>query len=76
MEQIQENEQWKLNGNCEKCRRSNYCSKACTRHNRRIRAELYGVVADKMNKITGGAMREATGMATESVFMRTEKRNI
>ena len=49
MEQIQENEQWKLSGNCEKCRRNNYCSKACTRHNRRIRAELYGLVADKMN---------------------------
>lgn len=39
MEQIQENEQWKLNGNCKKCRRNNYCSKPCTRHNRRIRAE-------------------------------------
>ncbi len=44
MEQIQENEQWKLNGNCEKCRRNNYCSKPCTRHNRR------GLVADIMNK--------------------------
>lgn len=48
MEQIQENEQWKLSGNCEKCRRNNYCSKPCTRHNRRIRAEFNGLVADTM----------------------------
>ena len=38
MEQIQENEQWKLSGNCEKCRRSNYCSTPCTQHNRRKRS--------------------------------------
>ena len=50
MEQIQENEQWRLNGNCEKCRKNNYCSKTCTRHDRRIRAEtrseLKGLVAE------------------------------
>ena len=63
MEQIQENEQWMLNGNCEKCRRNNYCSKPCTRHDRRIRAEtraeLKGLVADTMDKMTGGMMSEA-----------------
>lgn len=59
MEQIQENEQWKLNGNCEKCRRNNYCSTPCTHYNRRIRAEFKGLVADTMNKMTGGVMREA-----------------
>ena len=52
MEQIQENEQWKLNGNCEKCRRNNYCSTPCTHHNKRIRAEFKGLVADTMNKMT------------------------
>lgn len=59
IEQIQENEQWKLNGNCEKCRRNNYCSTPCTHHNRRINAEFKGLVADTMNKMTGGVMREA-----------------
>ncbi len=63
MEQIQENEQWQLNGNCEKCRRNNYCAKPCTRHDRRIRAEiraeLKGLVADTMDKMTGGMMSEA-----------------
>ena len=53
MEQIQENEQWKLNGNCEKCRRNNYCSKTCTRHNRRIRAEFKGLVADTKDQLSG-----------------------
>lgn len=68
MEQIQENEQWKLNGNCKKCRRSNYCSKACTRYNRQIRAELYGLVADKMNKMTGGAMREVIDKTVNGIW--------
>lgn len=31
MERIQENEQWKLDGDCRKCRRVKYCSKPCTR---------------------------------------------
>ena len=52
MEQIQKNEQWKLNGNCEKCRRNNYCSKPCTRYNRRIRAKFKGLVVDTMNKMS------------------------
>lgn len=56
MEQIQENEQWKLNGNCEKCRRNNYCSTPYTHYNRRIRAEFKGLVADTMNKMTGEVM--------------------
>lgn len=58
MERIQENEQWKLKGNCEKCRRNNYCSTPCNRHNKRVRAEFTGLVADMMNKMTGGVVRE------------------
>lgn len=46
METIQENEQWKLSGDCTKCRRNNYCSKPCTRYNRRARAEMKRLVAD------------------------------
>lgn len=29
-EQIPETEQWKLNGDCKKCRRAEYCRKKCT----------------------------------------------
>ena len=68
MEQIQENEQWKLSGNCEKCRRSNYCSTPCTRHNRRIRAEFKGLITDIMNKMTGGVMREAIDKTVNGIW--------
>lgn len=68
MEQIQENEQWKLNGNCEKCRRNNYCSTPCTHYNRRIRAEFKGLVADTMNKMTGGVMREAIDKTVNGIW--------
>lgn len=68
MEQIQENEQWKLNGNCEKCRRSNYCSTPCTRHKRRIRAEFKDLVADTMNKMTGGVMREIIDKTVNGIW--------
>lgn len=27
---IHETEQWKLNGDCDKCRRSEFCRKSCT----------------------------------------------
>ena len=27
--QIPETEQWQLNGDCNKCRRANYCNKSC-----------------------------------------------
>lgn len=28
-EQIEPNEQWKLEGDCKKCRRQRYCTKGC-----------------------------------------------
>lgn len=68
MEQIQENEQWKLNGNCEKCRRNNYCSNPCTHRNRRIKAEFKGLVADTMNKMTGGVMREVIDKTVNGIW--------
>lgn len=68
MEQIQENEQWKLSGDCTKCRRNNYCSKPCTRCNRRARAEMKRLVADTMNKMTGGVMREAIDKTVNGIW--------
>ena len=58
MNKIDETEQWKLGGNCSKCRRKNYCSKGCTSYNRRTEAELYSLVANKMNEMTNGTYRE------------------
>lgn len=55
MERIQENEQWKLEGNCRKCRRAKYCSKPCTHCRRSNQAEIAGYVAEALNDITGGS---------------------
>lgn len=30
------NEQWKSGGDCEQCRRRNYCSKECTEHKKML----------------------------------------
>lgn len=67
MEQIQKNEQWKLSGNCEKCRRNNYCSTPCTRHTRRINSEFNGLVVDIMNKMTGGVLGEVIDKTTNEI---------
>ena len=53
-----ESEQWLLNGDCSKCRRNNYCSKACTRCKRKTKALMQSLVANAMNKATGGVMEE------------------
>ena len=68
METIQENEQWKLSGDCTKCRRNNYCSKPCTRCNRRVRAEMKRLVADTMNEMTGGAMIEIINKTVYNIW--------
>ena len=53
MERIQENEQWKLDGDCRKCRRDKYCSKPCTRCKHVDQAEIAGYVSEALNNITG-----------------------
>lgn len=37
---IKESEQWKLDGDCQKCSRLNYCNKPCTISKRRTDAEI------------------------------------
>lgn len=58
MEKINETEQWLLNGDCRKCRRKNYCSKPCTRCTRVFESEMYSLVSNKLNEMTGGAYGE------------------
>ena len=41
-------EQWKLDGNCDICRRNKYCSKPCTIAKRKTNKELYNSVASAM----------------------------
>lgn len=42
-------DQWKLDGDCEQCRRQNYCSNSCSAHNkrcdRRTQAAMKAVLA-------------------------------
>lgn len=54
-ETINKNEQWKLEGICNECRRANYCRTSCTRRKRRLNYEMHSLIADKLNEITGGA---------------------
>ena len=44
---------WKIDGNCENCRRKNYCSKPCTLNKRRREMMLHGVVGEALNKMLG-----------------------
>lgn len=51
MSRIPETDQWLLSGNCEKCRRRNYCNKPCTKGKRRRDAEIRSMVAEAMIKV-------------------------
>ena len=44
MENINESEQWKLQGDCSKCRRESYCNKRCSAVKNRVKRAVYGVV--------------------------------
>lgn len=44
------NERWLSDGNCELCRRSKYCSKACKANKEATQRNIYSAV----NKATGG----------------------
>lgn len=44
---IPETDQWKLNGNCDKCRRANYCNKPCTAKKKATKRQL-DALKDKM----------------------------
>lgn len=42
---INENEQWLSNGDCNKCRRKNYCGKPCTQHARAMKRTTAMIVS-------------------------------
>lgn len=39
---------WLIDGNCESCRRKNYCSKPCTKNKQAVRQVIRNVVRKKM----------------------------
>lgn len=58
MENKENNEQWKSGGNCNKCRRKNYCKKSCTLHKREEEYRAKSYIAGVMNEMTGGVMEK------------------
>lgn len=55
MKKASKNEQWLLDGNCDICRRRNYCKKDCTKRTRATAAWLSGAVKGVLDDVTGGA---------------------
>ena len=55
---MENSEQWRSGGNCNLCRRKNYCSNPCTLAKKRQKAMIRGLVADTINLATGGVMNE------------------
>ena len=52
-ETIKETEQWKLGGNCEKCRRKAHCQKSCTARKRSAERHRQNVIDSVMYKMFG-----------------------
>ena len=48
------NEQWKTDGDCSKCRRQKYCSHTCTANKRAITNYISKGVDDFMRRKIGG----------------------
>lgn len=48
MSMINENEQWLLDGDCNKCRREKYCNKVCTARKRYATSRMASAVMSAM----------------------------
>lgn len=44
---VEDNERWLSDGDCSKCRKSEYCSKSCTARKRRITQEMTDFIMGK-----------------------------
>ena len=52
MENINESEQWKLSGDCSKCRRKPYCKTGCKKNDERTTAEVSRMIWGKIPSAT------------------------
>lgn len=59
---MEESEQWKLAGNCEKCRRKNYCKTVCTKRKRRAQKLVQSLATEVMDTATCGAYSKSMEM--------------
>ena len=69
MSNINETEQWLLNGDCSKCRKNKYCSKPCTRQKRVTHALMKSMVKSKLNEATHGIYGKFINEAVDQVMM-------
>lgn len=51
---IPETEQWKLVGNCEKCRRQQFCTKECTARKKAHEAKIRAIENALYDRMTNG----------------------
>lgn len=47
---IPETEQWKLDGDCSKCRKDAYCDKECKARKKLVKAKLAEMLSNAFNK--------------------------
>lgn len=64
MATYEDNEQWKTDGDCSKCRRQKYCSKACKVCKREFRRTMMRAV----DEATGGMYSQLMNRAYKSRF--------
>lgn len=47
------NEQWKLEGNCDECRRKSYCQTLCTKARDKVKTKLENIFYEQVAEKTG-----------------------
>lgn len=50
---VANNEQWESGGDCDICRRSNYCKQTCKAANAKARYELNQIMHQAMRRVCG-----------------------
>lgn len=53
---INENEQWNLSGDCNKCRRQKYCNTHCKAHKRTEKDEVERLILSEFAKTRAGRL--------------------
>lgn len=66
---------WKSDGNCEVCRRKNYCTKSCTAHKKAVIDHICTKVAEKYGEETARGIPDAVivSMLMASVLTPDDK---
>lgn len=66
---MENSNQWEQGGDCNKCRRKNYCSKPCKLVKQKQRAVMSALIASKMDEMSGGAYSKIMTSSVYGKFM-------